>query len=429
MLPLAVAVCLVWTLVFLILAEPLLALILAAGAVLMGCCWMISERVCLSTGMILAEILCLAITTTFCLVLDLPTDAVPRTSHGYFLVIGFGAYIDFRRAPGLAPLATICASICGFVAFSSMPLHFQFAQPVADPIRIVMAWLNATATVFLLGAMHYVVRRRAALNKRLARELASAVAQGELELLLRPQVDRSRKVIGAEAVLRWNRVTGARFDAGACMATAEKAGLASQIDAWLLAEAVHTLSRWQLRSHTYDLVLSVGVSPERLLSAGFVEELGESLRSHGVHARHLRLDLNGRAATADYAPLVERMDQLRALGLSIALSGVGTGSNALTYLEHMPLQQLNLDANSTADGTDNRKAATVARNLVELAQELGLTVLAQGIEIEPQFAFMRECGCQSFEGPLFGSPLSLQAFDAHVQATRSERLPADEMSH
>lgn len=427
MLPLAAAFCTAWVAVFLLLSQPGLAVLLAFAALVLSGCWIVATRICLSTGLVLAQALCSAITTVFCLSVDLPSQAVPRTTHGYFLVVALVGYMDYRREPRFTAVAMILAAICGFVAFSSLPLQFGFARPPSEPIQMVIAYINPLATVLLLAACLFFVQRHAATNRRVARDLAHAVARGELELRLSPQVDRSRRIIGAEAVLVWNRSEGP-LDADVVSLVAREAGLVGKIEAWMLSEAVLTLSRWQLRSHTYDLVLTVGLSVENLCAPGVVAELSDTLRKHGVHGRYLRVDLDGRDVSAGLAPIQPPLEQLRALGVSASLK-FSARDSSLADLERLPLQHIDLDAELSRDACERTRSATLARNIVQLAQALDLQVLARGIDCEAQFDFMRGCGCDTFQGQLFGEPMSPQSFDTHVHARVDELTWIEESAH
>lgn len=414
----APVICIAWSAAFLILEQPSFALLLTVAALAFAGCWTISQRTCLSTAMLLAHGLCLAITATFCLAFDLPSEAVPRTSHGYFLVIAFAGYVEQRRKPRPALMVLIAIALCGFLAFSSRPFHFAFARPIADPVRTALAWLNSGTIVLLFCAGLFVLQRRALAGKAMARELTSTFANKRLEILLHPQVDRSRKIVGARAALVWNHPARGILAADVFMPVAVQEGLASQIDAWLLGQAVLTLSRWQLRSHTYDLVLSVDVSPEQLLLPDFVEGLAESMRSQGVHARHLRLELSGRTIAAELELSRQQLERLRAHGLSVALSEFGAGHGSLRNLQELPVQQLNLDGSFTRAASSDERSANLVRNMVNLGQALDLQVQARLIETEAQFEFMRACGCGTFEGTLFGEPLPAQDFDAYLHVTQ-----------
>jgi EAL domain-containing protein (putative c-di-GMP-specific phosphodiesterase class I) len=414
-LPLAVVICSVWVGIFVLLGRSDLSLLMASLASIFAACWIVSDRISLVTGMLLAECLCLAVTTMFCLTFDLPTEAVSRSSHSYFLVVAFTGYLEYRRTRVRAQMAVILLALAGFVAFASMPLHFAFAQPIADPVRAVLAWINSGTTVLLLAASLFVLQLQSARTERMARELHLAIGRGELELFYQPQVDRAGTIIGAEGLLRWNHPTRGRLTAAQFIPVAQDAGLMPQLGTWVLTQAARTLSRWQLRSHTYEMVLTVNVSADHFLIADFVEQLVAMVRANGAHTRQLKLELTESVLLDELDVVVGKLTQLQGHGICVALDHFGTGFASLSYLQQLPLQQLNIDRSFTRAVCDGPRPATLARNIIDLGKALNLKVLAEGVETREQFAFMRDGGCDAFQGRLFGEPLPLPAFEALLQ--------------
>lgn len=394
-----------WPLFFI---DALLFAIILAG-------WVIAKRGHISPGMLLAQVACIGFVIWFSLCFDVHNDAVPRISHVYLLIIAMAGFVNYQLAPSRFQLVVILFALGCFIVFTASPMAFSFATPLPDDMRAITVWVHAAVLTVLLCGGILLLQRKLGPDSMLARELRSALAKDQFELFFQPQVDRAGALIGAEALLRWKHPRLGYVAPDNFIPVAERAGLMPDLGGWVLNTAVETLSAWRLQSGTKDLLLSINVSPDQFLDKDFFAQVTSVLEASSVEPRLLQLELTETMFIADVDGLINKMKALQRKGIGIALDDFGTGYSSLSYLRQLPLQQLKIDRSFVRDITTERGALLV-RSIAQMGHDLGLEILAEGIETEEQFKFMLECGCTVFQGYHFGRPLPLKAFqDRFVQ--------------
>jgi diguanylate cyclase (GGDEF)-like protein/PAS domain S-box-containing protein len=248
---------------------------------------------------------------------------------------------------------------------------------------------------------------RAKVVRRLATEsdLRHAVDRDELALHVQPVVElEHRALAGFEALLRWEHPERGMVAPGEFIAIAEETGLIVPIGRWVLREAARQLAALQERAGR-PLRMSVNLSP-RQLSAGLVDDVSAALSDAGVRPEQLTLEVT-ETLLVDGPGAVEVLTALRALGAQIAIDDFGTGWSSLGALQRYPVDVLKLDRSLVAPAAESPSAAALARAVVEMAQALGLAVVAEGIEDEPQLAAMQALGCPHGQGYAFAAPMPL----------------------
>ena len=400
----------VWALIFALMQNwflfSLSALLLAA--ILAG--WLVARKGHLSKGMLLAQVACLSFILHFSLWFDVHNEAVPRVSHIYFVIIALAGFVNYQLAPGRFQLLIIVVAIAGFALFSATPMAFGFATPLTDDVRAITAWIHAAVVAFLLCGSVLLLQRKLGPDSMLARELRSAIAKQQFELFFQPQVDGAGGLTGAEALLRWKHPRLGYVAPDNFILIAERAGLMPELGGWVLKTAVETLSAWSLREDTKHLVLSINVSPDQFFKEDFFENVTSALEASAVEPRLLQLELTETMFVADVDGLVNKIKALQHRGIGIALDDFGTGYSSLSYLRQLPLQQLKIDR-SFVRAITTKRGALLVRSIAQMGHDLGLEILAEGIETDEQFQFMLDCGCSAFQGYHFGRPLALHAFE------------------
>ena len=400
----------VWALIFALMQNwflfSLSALLLAA--ILAG--WLVARKGHLSKGMLLAQVACLSFILHFSLWFDVHNEAVHRVSHIYFVIIALAGFVNYQLAPGRFQLLIIVVAIAGFALFSATPMAFGFATPLTDDVRAITAWIHAAVVAFLLCGSVLLLQRKLGPDSMLARELRSAIAKQQFELFFQPQVDGAGGLTGAEALLRWKHPRLGYVAPDNFILIAERAGLMPELGGWVLKTAVETLSAWSLREDTKHLVLSINVSPDQFFKEDFFENVTSALEASAVEPRLLQLELTETMFVADVDGLVNKIKALQHRGIGIALDDFGTGYSSLSYLRQLPLQQLKIDR-SFVRAITTKRGALLVRSIAQMGHDLGLEILAEGIETDEQFQFMLDCGCSAFQGYHFGRPLALHAFE------------------
>jgi diguanylate cyclase (GGDEF)-like protein/PAS domain S-box-containing protein len=255
---------------------------------------------------------------------------------------------------------------------------------------------------------------QATLAARAAAEAALRLAIRERRFVLhyQPQVDCEGEWIGAEALVRWAHPERGLIAPGEFISLAEETGLILPIGDWVLETACRQLKTWSGDRRGRDLNLSVNVSARQFSQPDFVERVAESLRATGAPAERLVIELTESVVLDDVAGAAEKMNALKAFGVCFALDDFGTGYSSLAYLTRLPLDQIKIDRSFVHNLPGSANDAAVAHTIITLAESLGLTVIAEGVETEAQRRFLERHGCPSFQGFLFGKPMPIDAFGA-----------------
>jgi diguanylate cyclase (GGDEF)-like protein/PAS domain S-box-containing protein len=254
--------------------------------------------------------------------------------------------------------------------------------------------------VFDAGLRAKVIHRLA-----IESELRHAVARDELRLHVQPVVDLHRRELsGFEALVRWEHPERGLVPPCEFIAIAEETGLIVPIGTWVLREAARHLAALQARAGR-PLRMSVNLSA-RQLSPGLVAEVRSALDDAGVAAADLTLEVT-ETLLVDGPGALEVLTALRGLGLAIAIDDFGTGWSSLGALQRYPVDILKLDRSLVAPAAESASAAALARAVVEMAQALGLDVIAEGIEDDAQLATMQALGCPHGQGYVFAAPMPI----------------------
>lgn len=248
---------------------------------------------------------------------------------------------------------------------------------------------------------------QAALDERSALEsdLRTAIDRGQLELVYQPQFDGAHRMIGAEALLRWNHPQFGTVMPGAFVPLAEECGLIVPIGQWVAETACDQIRAWSGSDRTRDLRVAVNVSARQLRSGCFGDFVTRALGERSVDPRCLVLELTESVVVDDVGKVFDMMRELTSRGIGFALDDFGTGSSSLSYLSRLPLDQLKIDRSFVLNLPENRNDAIIAQTIITMATSLGLGVVAEGVETLEQLRFLEQHACGAFQGYLLGPPL------------------------
>jgi diguanylate cyclase (GGDEF)-like protein/PAS domain S-box-containing protein len=243
-------------------------------------------------------------------------------------------------------------------------------------------------------------------------KLRRALEREQLLLHFQPRVDlTSGRVISAEALLRWQIPGEAMIPPARFIPLAEETGLIVTIGRWVLQAACAQNKAWQDAGLPH-LAISVNVSARQFLQENFVDVVAEVLRDTGLEARYLELEITESMVMHDAQRLMEMLDQLKELGVQIALDDFGTGYSSLSYLKRFAVDRLKIDRSFVKDVTTNADDAAIVRTIIALGHNLGLKVIAEGVETQEQLAFLRRNLCDEMQGYFFSPPLESATFRA-----------------
>ena len=272
---------------------------------------------------------------------------------------------------------------------------------------------------------------QAALSARATLEmhLRDAVQRQQFVLHYQPQVEGAQgRVVGVEVLVRWLHPEQGLVSPAQFIPLAEETGLILPLGQWVLQTACEQLARWaeqpsptHLQSHLAALTVSVNVSERQFRQADFVEQVMATLERTGARASHLKLELTEGLLVTEVEDVIAKMAALQAQGVLFSLDDFGTGYSSLSYLKRLPLDQLKIDQGFVRDILVDPNDAAIARMVIVLAESLGLSVLAEGVETEAQQAMLASQGCHAYQGYLFSQPLPLADFEAWVAQQSAQK--------
>ena len=289
--------------------------------------------------------------------------------------------------------------------------HFASADEQLRRADLAMYHAKAAgrnALRFFEPGMQAVVTFRAELETAMRQGLQ----HGQFLLYYQAQLDDAGCVSGAEALLRWQHPVRGLVPPAEFIPAAEETGLILPLGRWVLETACAQLVAWSSRPATADLNLAVNVSAQQFRQPDFVTQVVELLARTGVDARKLKLELTESMLVHNMEETIAKMSALRALGVVIALDDFGIGYSSLSYLKRLPLDQLKIDKSFVRDVLTDPTDAAIVLTIVALARSLGLSVVAEGVETEPQREFLASHGCGAYQGYLHSRPLPLEQFEA-----------------
>ncbi|MGZ5051955.1 MAG: putative bifunctional diguanylate cyclase/phosphodiesterase [Methylobacter sp.] len=252
------------------------------------------------------------------------------------------------------------------------------------------------------------------LDRALKPELNLALAKNQLKLYYQMQVDSERRMVAAEALLRWEHPRYGLILPEHFMAAAEQSGLILPIGAWVLKNACEQLKQWQNDPLKKNLSLSVNISPSQFNQPDFVEQLQQLLAETSIKPERLTLELNERLLLHNFADTVNRMKSLQALGVRFSLDNFGTGYSSLNQLKKLPIDQLKIGQFLMRDIATDHYETLIVKIVIEMTRKLGINAIASGVETEQQFASLNQLGCPIYQGYLFGQPMPIGEFESRI---------------
>jgi diguanylate cyclase (GGDEF)-like protein/PAS domain S-box-containing protein len=248
---------------------------------------------------------------------------------------------------------------------------------------------------------------------QLENALRRALERQQLSLHYQPQLaleaDGEARIVGAEALLRWQHPELGWVSPAEFIPIAEATGLILPIGEWVLREALSQLSRWD-DAGLPELTMAVNLSAVQFRHDGLPELVGRLLAELGMAPGRLELELTEGAAMDNPAVAITVMNELHARGVRLSIDDFGTGYSSLSYLKKFRVSKLKIDQSFVRDLTEDAEDRAIVDAVIRMAGALGLETLAEGVETEGQLAFLRRQGCQAVQGYLFSRPLPAATF-------------------
>lgn len=261
---------------------------------------------------------------------------------------------------------------------------------------------------FFDPAMQTIITARAAIE----RDLRHALEHNQFSLYYQSQVYKNHRVIGAEALIRWIHPERGLVSPADFIPLAEETGLILPVGQWVLDTACEQLKLWESQPHTQDLQLAVNVSSCQFRQASFVSLIEQTILRHAINPALLKLELTEGLVLGNVQDAIAKMNALRKIGLRFSMDDFGTGFSSLAYLTQFPLNRLKIDQSFVHNIGIKSTDAIIVQTIIGMAHNLGIEVIAEGVETEAQRAFLEQHGCPTCQGYLFSKPVPIDQFEA-----------------
>ena len=242
------------------------------------------------------------------------------------------------------------------------------------------------------------------LRASLEADIRVALQERQFLLHYQPQVDKTGRIYGVEALVRWMHPERGLISPGYFIPLAEKSGLILPLGKWIFETACAQQLSWSREPETSHLSVSVNVSARQFRSVDFVDYLRQSLEKSGADAKRIKLEIT-ESLLFDAEDTIDKIEALQALGLRFSLDDFGTGFSSLSYLKRLPLDQLKIDQSFVKDICTDAADAAIVKTIITLGDSLKMVVIAEGVETREQRDFLEVLGCCFYQGYYFGKPV------------------------
>jgi EAL domain-containing protein (putative c-di-GMP-specific phosphodiesterase class I) len=230
-------------------------------------------------------------------------------------------------------------------------------------------------------------------------------------------------ITGVEALLRWHSPDLGEVSPTVFVPLAEESGLILAIGEWVMREACLCLQAWR-KLGLYDLSIGINVSVLQLLRGNLPEHLRNLIHDLGVPANRIELEVTESMVMQNAEQTTHVLNELRKLGVTLAIDDFGTGYSSLVYLKRLPIDTLKIDKEFIGDLTRDPDDQAITATVITMGHSLGLNVIAEGVESEQQLSYLREQGCDEFQGFWLSPPLDAHRCLAFIRSWQPNRVAA-----
>jgi len=236
-------------------------------------------------------------------------------------------------------------------------------------------------------------------------DLRDAIKSKAFEVYYQPQINIGNgKIIGLEALVRWNHSVVGLLVPDILIPLAEKTGLLMELDLWVMETAMHEVSKWYENGLTPG-TLSLNISMKQLEYPHFIKQIMNNLQVYGFKFKWLELEVTENEMMQKPEKVISILETLHSLGISIAIDDFGTGYSSLSYLKRLPIDTLKIDKSFIMDTPEDEDAVAIVQTMITLAQSLNLSIIAEGVETKEQKDLLLARGCQVAQGYYYSKPL------------------------
>lgn len=250
------------------------------------------------------------------------------------------------------------------------------------------------------------------IRSQLEAGMRKALPKREFRLYYQVQVDSKQRPIGAEALIRWEHPEQGMISPAKFIPVAEDTGLILPLGLWVLQTACAQLKEWESNPLTRELSLAVNVSARQFRQPGFVKQVSEMIEQNLINPSRLKLELTESTVLENVVDTIAKMHALKLIGVRFSMDDFGTGYSSLAYLTQLPLDQLKIDQSFVRNIGTKSTDSMIVQTIIGMANNLGIEVIAEGVETHAQRDFLWGAGCMLYQGYLFGRPVPVEEFTA-----------------
>jgi diguanylate cyclase (GGDEF)-like protein len=301
-----------------------------------------------------------------------------------------------------------CTASIGIAFFSD---HDQSKEELLKHADIAM-YQAKTAGRNTLCFFDPQVQINLAYRVALETDLRLALAENQFKLYYQPQVCRKGKIIGAEALIRWDHPQRKLLSPLDFITLAEESDLILPIGQWVLETACAQIKIWEGSFHTQHLQLAVNVSAKQFHQTDFVEQVCQILHRSAINPERLKLELTETLLLDNIDNTILKMKALREIGVRFSMDDFGTGYSSLSYLTQLPFNQLKIDQSFVRNINVKTTDAMIVQTIIGMGNNLGMEIIAEGVETEVQRDFLEQHNCSVYQGFLFSKPVPIEQFES-----------------
>lgn len=317
--------------------------------------------------------------------------------------------MDSLNRPYLLAMQDYCSSpSIGVTLFSG---HEQSIDELLKQADIAM-YQAKTSGRNALCFFDQQMQARITARVRMEADLRLALVENQFELYYQPQVLHNHRIIGAEILIRWQHPIHGLVPPADFIPLAEETGLIIPIGQWVLETACAQIKAWEEDPVFSQLQIAVNVSPRQFRQVDFVEKINHIIRRTAINPDRLKLELTESLLLDDIDDCIHKMNALREVGVFFSMDDFGTGHSSLSYLTQLPLDQLKIDRSFIHNIGEKAADAVIVQTIIGMSKNLGMRVIAEGVETELQRIFLERLGCQIYQGFLFSEPLPVESFES-----------------
>jgi diguanylate cyclase (GGDEF)-like protein/PAS domain S-box-containing protein len=251
---------------------------------------------------------------------------------------------------------------------------------------------------------HPVMQKEADLRLTFETDLRNSISKNHLYLVYQPQYNHNKDVLGYEVLVRWNHPEKGFISPAEFIPMAEESGLIIELGKKIMHDACVQLMKWQTEGKEIPKI-SINVSPLQFHHENFIIMVTDIFTATGVNPNKITLEITENMIIHDIKGITEKMHQLKKLGVSFSIDDFGTGYSSLAYLKQMPIDELKIDQSFIKDMLSKNSDATIVNTIINMAQQLSLNLIAEGVEEKEQIYFLFKNGCDGFQGYCLNKPL------------------------